>query len=145
MSIEEAMAISASGLDAQRLRLNVISSNLANVSSTRSPQGGPYRRQDVLFAAVPVQKNFAGMFQDHIGSSIKMVQVLGTIEDPRPLKTVYDPAHPDANLDGFVHLPNINVFEEMVNLIAATRSYEANITALTATKSMAAKALEIGR
>ena len=145
MSIEAAMAISASGLDAQRLRLNVISSNLANVNSTRSPQGGPYRRQDVLFAAVPVQQNFAGMLQNQMDSSMKMVQVLGTVEDPRPLKTVYDPSHPDANPDGFVNLPNINAFEEMVNLISATRSYEANITALSATKSMAAKALEIGR
>ena len=149
MNLENAMGISASGLDAQRLRMNVIASNLANANFSRTSEGGPYRRRDVIFAAaphaVPYQGGFGNLLRINSGPQVQSVQVVGLIEDQRPFKTVYDPQHPDANDQGYVSLPNVNILEEMVNLISATRSYEANVTALSATKSMIQKALEIGR
>jgi flagellar basal-body rod protein FlgC len=145
MNLANAMATSASGLDAQRLRMDVIASNLANVHSTRTPQGGPYRRRDVVFATAPYPGSFNDLLRISLGPQLQSVQVIGVVEDPRALKTVYDPQHPDADEQGYVTFPNVTVLEEMVNLISATRSYEANVTALAATKNMALKALEIGR
>jgi len=122
--------ISASGLSAQRRRLEVIARNLANAETTRTPEGGPYRRQMVVFTEA----------LDQAG-----VQVAEVVDDPTPGKQIYEPGHPDANPQGYVTMPNVSVMTEMVDMIGATRSYEANVTALNATKSMIRKALELGR
>lgn len=145
MDIEQAFAISASALDAQRARLNVISSNLANVESTKTAEGGPYRRKDVVFSAAPAGSSFEEALRSNLEGNQPGVSVTQVIQDDRPFKRLYEPEHPDADPDGFVLYPNINAMEEMVNMISALRSYEANVTALNATKSMAMKALEIGR
>lgn len=136
-------SVSASGMEAQRLRMSIISSNLANVETTRTANGGAYRRKDIVFTSQNSQ--FEGALQSAIDSHSPGVRVAGIIEDQRPLKHTYDPAHPDADTNGYVSYPNINVAEEMVNMITAARSYEANVNAFKATRDMAAKALEIGQ
>jgi flagellar basal-body rod protein FlgC len=143
MDIEKAFAISASGLNAQKRRLEVISSNLANAESTRTREGGPYRRKDVIFETTPVAAaleeptNFADIYQG--------VKIGKIVMDKTPLRKVFEPQHPDADNDGYVLYPNVNGVSEMVNMLSALRSYDANVTALDASKSMALKALEIGR
>ncbi len=147
MSFFKAMDISSSGLAAQRLRMNVLSSNLANAQSTRGGEnGGVYKRQDVVFSATPT----GGKFEDFLegganGSELQKVEVIDIHHDTNPPRKVFDPAHPDADATGFVEMPNIQVMSEMVNMIAATRAFEANATALNDAKQMAMKALEIGR
>jgi len=133
-SLFSAMKISASGLSAQRIRMNVIASNIANAQTTHTPEGGPYRRKEVIFGAV---LESAGK-----GEGVK---VLGIFPDPSPFKVIYDPSHPDADPQGYVKMPNVNVILEMIDMISATRSYEANVSALKAAQNMALKALEIGR
>lgn len=123
--------ISASGLTAQRTRLNVTAGNIANVETTRTPAGGPYRRLQPVFAAR--------------GRNPGGVEVVGIATDPRDPRRVYQPGHPDADAEGFVAYPNVKVVEEMVDLVSATRSYEANAAAFNAAKSMAQRALELGR
>ena len=123
----------------------MISSNLANIHTTRTPKGGPYRRKDVVFAAHPVRRSFKSVLSSQTAGQLSEVRVLGITTDPQPPLTKYDPQHPDADEKGYVTMPNINLVGEMVNMISATRSYEANVTAINATKSMAMKALEIGR
>ena len=145
MNFIDALQISASGLTSQRLRMNVVSSNLANSHTTRTPEGGPYRRKDVVFSTKPLETSFQKMMKSQINDKLSEVKVVGVIEDPRPPVIKYDPQHPDADVKGYVALPNINVVEEMVNMMSATRSYEANVTAVNATKKMALKALEIGK
>lgn len=138
------MNISASGMSAQRLRMDIIAQNIANVQTTRDENGKPYRRKAVVFAeknATPFQEVFmrtAGI----IGSGVKVTKI---VEDRSPLRKVYDPTHPDADEDGYVSYPNVNVVQEMTDLIDAARSYEANVTAFNATKNMALKGLEIGK
>jgi flagellar basal-body rod protein FlgC len=145
MNFLDSLTISSSGLTAQRLRMNVISSNLANINTTRTPEGGPYQRKDVVFSASPVRQSFQGMLRSQLSQRLNGVRVAGVINDPRPALLRYDPQHPDADEQGYVAMPNINLMEEMVNMISATRSYEANVAAINATKNMALKALEIGR
>lgn len=148
MAFLSAMNISASGMSAQRMRLDVAAENLANVSTTRTQNGEPYRRKVVVFEERPqsgfmrVLKKRAGIGSDAIGAG---VQVGALVEDERDFKLVYDPAHPDANEDGYVLMPNVDPLKETVDSMAATRSYEANITAFNALKTMAQKGLEIGR
>lgn len=144
MNISQAFAIPASGLDAQRERLNIISSNLANVDSTQTPEGGPYRRRDVVFSASPLEMSFENLLKQE-SNTLKQVKVSQIVYDQRPFKEVFEPSHPDANAEGYVLYPNVNAMEEMVNMISALRSYEANVTMLDSVKSMALKALEIGR
>lgn len=145
MSFLDALQTSATGLSAQRLRMNLISSNLANINTTRTREGGPYKRKDAVFAAVPQEQSFSQALSEHLGPERINVQVTEIREDNRPPVLKYDPEHPDADAKGYVALPNINVVEEMVNMISASRSYEANITALRSTKDMASDAMEIGR
>lgn len=138
--------ISGSGMAAQRTRMNTISSNIANINTTKTPEGGPYRRKDVVFEAMPDGKTFG----DVIGvndptKDYNRVQVTDVIYDKKGPIMKYEPGHSDANEDGFVAYPNINLMEEMTNMIQATRSYEANVQAVQATKDMALSALEIGR
>lgn len=137
--------ISASGLTAQRLRMDIISGNIANVNTTRTEDGEPYRRKMPIFREKG--KSFQGIFQSKISSnqSFQGVEVDEIAEDQSPLKTVYRPDHPDANENGYVEMPNINVTTEMVDMIEASRAYEANVTALNTSKKMSMKALEIGR
>lgn len=145
MNFLDALHISSSGLSAQRVRMNVISSNLANANTTRTIKGGPYKRKDVVFAAQQGSGPFQNMLKPQNDSTLSEVRVVGIITDPRPPQLKYDPQHPDANKQGYVAMPNVNIVEEMVNMISATRSYEASVAAINATKSMALKALEIGR
>ncbi len=141
MDFFTAFNVSASALSAQRVRMNTISSNLANVNSTQTPEGGPYRRKDVVFAAAP----YTETFQESLKDKVNEVNVEEIVEDQRPFRTVYDPYHPNADAKGYVHYPNVNVIEEMVNMLSASRSYEANVNVIKATKNMANKALEIGK
>jgi flagellar basal-body rod protein FlgC len=121
--------------------MDVISSNLANIHTTRTSEGGPYRRREVVFASQAVEP----AFNAELEKKLQEVEVVDIVVDPRPPKMVYDPRHPDANPQGYVGMPDINVMEEMVNMLSATRSYEANVAVINATKSMVTKALEIGR
>lgn len=144
MTFLDSLAISASGLSAQRLRMNLISSNMANVNTTRTETGQPYRRKDAVFKAV-LQDRFDELAQTGTDRAASGVDVAGIVEDTKPFLEKYDPGHPDADENGVVRLPNINIVEEMVNMISASRSFEANATAVRATKEMAGIALEIGR
>ena len=141
MSIFHSINISASGLTAQRLRLDVISNNIANVNTTRTAEGGPYRRQRVVF------RERTNSFNDILTKKFKGngVRVDRIEQDPAPFKLVYDPSHPDADVNGYVEMPNVNIVTEMVDMISASRSYEANITAINTSKSMILKTLEIGQ
>ena len=149
MDMTDSMAISVSGLDAQRRRLNVIASNLANAQSTRTASGGPYKRRDVVFRSTPVpsafQKAFRQVAVGQAAHALEGVSVSRVVEDQKLGQMIYDPHHPDADPKGFVRLPNVNVMEEMVNMIGASRAYEANVQAINATRAMWNKALEIGR
>ena len=138
--------ISSSGMAAQRMRLNTISSNMANVNTTRTPEGGPYRRKDVVFESMPEVKNFGEILSAHSPQSeMQRVQVTDVTSDRGKPLLKYEPDHPDANPEGYVAYPNINMMEETTNMIQATRAYEANVQALQASKDMALSALEIGR
>lgn len=149
MEMMESLAVSVSGMDAQRRRLNVIASNLANAQSTRTPSGGPYKRRDVVFQSAPVSGDFRRTFRQVASGpaahALEGVSVSKVVEDRKPGQLIYDPHHPDADPKGFVRLPNVNVMEEMVNMIGASRAYEANVQAVNATRTMWNKALEIGR
>ncbi|NLC06820.1 MAG: flagellar basal body rod protein FlgC [Syntrophomonadaceae bacterium] len=145
MGLFDAISISASGLTAERLRMDVISNNIANANTTRTEEGGPYRRQMVIFQAREGEaSSFYDLLQKKVqpGTGVRAVKI---VKDPSPFRQVYDPSHPDADQQGLVNLPNVNIVAEMVDLIAATRAYEANVTALNSTKTMANRALEIGR
>jgi flagellar basal-body rod protein FlgC len=145
MDFFNSIKASSSGLSAQRLRMNLISGNLANANTTRTREGGPYRRKEAIFAAQPVASSFKKILTERQNNQLSGVKVVRIYEDPNPPVMKYDPQHPDANDKGYVAMPNINIMEEMVNMISATRGYEANVTALKAAKDMAMKALEIGR
>lgn len=139
------MRVSASGLSANRLRMNTISSNIANVNTTKSPEGGPYRRKDVVFESMPDAKDFGEILMTTPEEKIQRVQVTDVLVDRKAPLLKYEPNHPDANEEGYVAYPNINLMSEMTNMIQATRAYEANVSAMNATKDMAMTALEIGR
>lgn len=143
MDIFTTFDISASALKANKIRLDTISSNLANVETTSTPEGGPYKKKSVYFETTPV--SFKEHLDQHLKDNTKGVKVKEIIEDNSPPRLVYDPSHPDAREDGYVAMPNINVIEEMVDMMNATRSYEANTTTIKSAKRMALKALEIGR
>jgi flagellar basal-body rod protein FlgC len=145
MDFFDAIDASSSGLSAQRLRMNLISGNLANVNTTRTREGGPYRRKEAIFAAQPLEESFKKVLADRQKKQLSIVKVSRVIEDSNPPVMKYDPQHPDADEKGYVAMPNINVMEEMVNMISATRGYEANVSALKAAKEMASRALEIGK
>ncbi|AOQ23426.1 Flagellar basal-body rod protein FlgC [Moorella thermoacetica] len=145
MELLPALAISASGLTAERLRLDIIANNLANINTTRTPRGGPYRREVPVFAER--LQEAMGQLPGRLSSRAPGagVEVAAIVEDNSPPRLVYDPSHPDADANGYVHLPNINIVNEMVDMITASRAYEANVTVLNAAKTMTLKALEIGR
>ncbi|MCG1012427.1 flagellar basal body rod protein FlgC [Tepidanaerobacter sp. GT38] len=147
MGMFDMMDISASGMTAQRLRLDVISNNIANANTTRTNEGGPYQRERVIF-----QENNKKQFREFLSNSRYFsnskpagVKVVSIEKDTSPFKILYDPTHPDADADGYVRLPNVNIVTEMVDMISALRSYEANATAINSAKSILSKALEIGK
>jgi flagellar basal-body rod protein FlgC len=129
-----ALEISASGLSAQRRRLDVISNNIANANTTRTPEGGPYQRQQVVFSA---RMEAAGA----LGEQPAGIETPEVVADAAPPRMVYEPGHPDADAQGYVAMPNVNIVQEMTDMISATRAYEANVTAMNAAKSMAMKDL----
>ncbi|MDF2800141.1 MAG: hypothetical protein K0S61_44 [Anaerocolumna sp.] len=146
MSVINAMNVSASGMTAQRLRMDVISQNIANVNTTRDENGEAYKRKILVFeekgqsAFSKILGSKTGTFQ---GNGVKVTSV---VEDTdTPMNLVYDPSHPDANEEGYVEYPNVNTVTEMTNMIDASRAYEANVTAFNATKSLALKGLEVGK
>ena len=147
MSFLSAFNTSVSGMVAQRQRVNTISENIANAETTRTPQGGPYRRREVVLASVANDRTFEEelLSQDRSASTSTEVKVVGIVQDERPPILRFEPGHPDANEEGYVEMPNVNIMEEMVNMVTASRSYEANVTAFEALKQMAMKAMEIGR
>ncbi|NSW89890.1 MAG: flagellar basal body rod protein FlgC [Firmicutes bacterium] len=149
MSCFEALDAAASGLSAQRLRMDVIAQNIANINTTRTERGIPYRRKVVVFEERQNNKPFSQFLTEsskkkYLGIA-NGVRVARIIEDPSPFKRVYDPGHPDANEEGYVEMPNIDIVTEMINMISASRAYEANVASINTTKSMALKALEIGK
>ncbi|MCC6347541.1 MAG: flagellar basal body rod protein FlgC [Nitrospirales bacterium] len=127
------LRVSATALEAQKLRMNVIASNIANINSTKTPEGGPYRRRDVVFESYLFDAASVG------------VDIPKIVEDQRPFKSAYNPTHPDADKEGYVSYPNINTTEEMVNLMTAARAYEANLTLVNSFKEMYMKTLELAR
>lgn len=143
ISAFNSMRISASGLSAERLRLDTIASNIANVTTTRGENGQPYRRKVAVFQANLDRElnKTTGKYDEKLLG----VKAVGVEEDKSPLRRVYDPTHQDADAEGYVNMPNVNVLNEMADMIAATRSYEANVSAMTAEKGMFMKALEIGK
>lgn len=145
MNFLDALSTSASGLSAQRLRMNLISSNLANINTTKTEEGGPYQRKDAVFAAESKTDDFGSHLSRSLSPGLTEVRVASVFNDNRPPIMKYDPEHPDADEEGYVGMPNINIVEEMVNMISASRSYEANVTAIGSTKEMVNQALEIGR
>jgi flagellar basal-body rod protein FlgC len=132
---------SASGLYAQRKRMDIIASNLANIETTRTEKGGPYRRKMVVMSTKPPTQSFG----DILNSSVEGVQIEDVVEDQSPFKKVYNPGHPDANDEGYLLKPNIDLVVETTNMMMAKRAFEANIAVVKATRKMAIKALEIGR
>jgi flagellar basal-body rod protein FlgC len=152
MSFFSALRTSASGLTAQRLRMDLISNNIANAETTRTDAGGAYRRQVALFS--PKSEDNVSYF-DRLrgragpgqadGPRLEGVQTVQIVDDHAPMRMVHDPSHPDANADGYVEYPNVNIVAEQTDMLSATRSYEANVTVFNAAKAMAQRALEIGR
>lgn len=149
MAFLSSFDICASGLSAQRLRMDIASENISNIDTTRTEEGGAYRRKDVVFESYG-----SNTFRDALrnaanGKGIKSsgvgVRVAEIVEDDREMKMVYNPGHPDADENGFVEMPNVDLLKETVDAMSATRSYDANVTALNAIKAMAQKALEIGK
>ncbi len=143
MDFFSAMEVVTSSLTAQRVRMNTTASNLANANTTRTENGGPYRRRDVVFKSTNLDDN--NSFQSRLEREVLGVEISEVREDQKPPKLVYDPGHPDANGDGYVAKPNVSGIEEMVNMTLAARSYEAGVTAMKSLTEMAQKALAIGR
>ena len=139
MGLFDGLEISASGLTAERLRMDVTAENLANAQTTRGADGQPYRRKEVIL------QERGGGFGGQLEAAMGGVEVAGIAQDQTPLKRVYDPGHPDAADDGYVSMPNVDPVTEMVDLISASRAYEANVTAMQTAKAMFAKTLELLR
>lgn len=149
MTLFNSMQVSATGLNAQRVAIRVIAENMANVNTTRTEEGGPYLRKKAVLAPTPVPSSasspFSLLLTRRMGDEAVGVNVAEIMEDVTGIKNIHDPSHPDADESGMVSLPNVNLMEEMVALLAASRVYEANITAFNAAKTMALRALEIGK
>jgi flagellar basal-body rod protein FlgC len=141
MSFFNSLKVSGSGLQAERLRVDLASANLANANSTRSADGGPYRRRDPVLRSVGLENHFGSRLE----RALRQVYVARVRVDPSPPRLVFDPSHPDANEDGMVALPNVRMVEEMTNLMNAQRSFEANLKAIGIGREMAQRALRIGR
>ena len=149
MAFLSSFDICASGMSAQRVRMDIAAENIAHIKTTRTEAGGPYRRKDVLFESFGAGSFREAMRSAAMGNGFASrhagVRVSGIIEDDREMKRVYNPGHPDADAEGYVNMPNVDLLKETVDSMSATRSYEASVTALNAMKLMAQKALDIGK
>lgn len=145
MDLVSSMRISATGLSAHRVRMNIISMNMANVNTTRTEQGGPYTRKITIHEAVPFKDELKRARLTQVTEAERGVNVNQITDSNDPYRIVYDPGHPDADENGYVKYPNVNTVTEMVNMVTAVRAYQANVTAINTAKEMAIKALEIGR
>ncbi len=147
MSLMGSLNTSATALTAQTLRMDVISENIANVNTTRTADGGAYKRKAVVFQEIGEARPFSTIFKEAYGASANGtgVQVNAITKDAKAGALVYDPTHPDADADGYVEQSNVNIVQEMTDMISASRSYEANVTAMNATKAMITKTLELGK
>ncbi len=147
MSLLGSLNTSATALTAQTLRMDVISENIANVNTTRTADGGAYKRKTVVFQEIAEDRPFSTIFKEAYGSEAngKGVHVNRISKDAKEGALVYDPTHPDANANGYVEQSNVNIVQEMTDMISASRSYEANVTAMNATKAMITKTLELGK
>ncbi len=151
MGLFDALDISGSGLSAERMMMDVTSENLANAQTTRTAQGGPYQRKEVVFQQAQSGSSFGSVLQGALAGTPAAtsvspgggVEVAGIVNDPNPPRMVYDPGHPDANAQGYVAMPNVDPVSEMVDLISASRGYEANVTAMQTTKTMFEKTLSL--
>ena len=145
MSLFNAIAVSASGLEAQRTRAELITENLANADTTRTPEGGPYRRKDAIFSALPIAQSFSSVLAEASGATLDGVSVTEiAIDDAEPERR-YLPGHPDADPQGYVAFPHINPAEEMVDLMSASRGYQANVAAISSVKDMIARSIDLFR
>ncbi len=140
MDFMRSIKISAAGLNAQRRRMDVIASNLSNIETTKTPEGGPYRRKMVVLGSKPVED-----FDTLYNLQLDEVQLEGIVEDNSPFKQSYNPSHPDADAKGYLYKPNVDLMVEMTSMMMARRAFEANLASIKATRQMALKALEIGR
>jgi flagellar basal-body rod protein FlgC len=145
MSLFSALSVSASGMAAQRTRAELLVENLANAETTRTPQGGPYRRKDVVFASEPALSPFVSVLESRLRQPPGGVQVAGVIEDSRPPERRYVPGHPDADAEGYVAFPRVNPVEDMVDLLNASRGYQANVSAMSAVKDMIQRSIDLFR
>lgn len=143
MSLFSAISVSASGMSAQRQRAELLVENLANAETTRTNEGGPYRRKDAVFASAPVDSPFQSTYASMLGGASQGVQVSEIAVDTRPPERRYLPGHPDADKDGYVGMPRINPAEDMVDLMGASRNYQANVTAMTAVKDMIHRSIDL--
>ena len=143
MSLLSVLSVSASGMSAQRTRAELLVENLANAETTRTPEGGPYRRKDAVFTSAPQSSAFAAVFQTEMGTGVDGVEVADVVEDTREPDKRYMPGHPDADKDGYVAFPRINPAEDMVDLLGAQRGYEGNVAAMTAIKDMILRSIDL--
>ena len=143
MSLFSAMAVSASGMAAERTRAELLVENLANAETTRTPEGGPYRRKDAVFTSAPQTSAFSAVFQNEMGPGVNGVEVADVVEDTRDPEKRYLPGHPDADQDGYVAFPRVNPAEDMADLMSASRGYEGNIAAMSAIKDMILHSIDL--
>jgi len=145
MSLLSALSVSASGLSAQRARAELLVENLANAETTRTPEGGPYRRKDAVFATREQTSPFGAVFQQELSGFSTGVEVAEVFEDTRPPERRYLPGHPDADAEGYVAFPRMSPAEDMVDLLGATRGYQANVAAMSAVKDMIQRSIDLLR
>ena len=145
MSLFGALSVSASGMSAQRTRAELLTQNLANSETTRTPEGGPYRRRDTIFQAQDQTSPFSSVFQNEMGSGMTGVQVSDIVQDTSPPERRYIPGHPDADASGYVLFPHINPAEDMVDLLSSARGYEANVAAMSSVKEMISRSIDLLR
>jgi flagellar basal-body rod protein FlgC len=143
MSLFSVLSVSASGLAAQRTRAELVVQNLANSETTRTPEGGPYRRQDAVFQSAPQTSAFSSVFQTELTDGVTGVEVAGIIQDSSEGEKRYQPGHPDADPEGYVAYPNVNPAEDMVDLLSAQRGFEGNVAAMTAIKDMIQRSIDL--
>jgi len=143
MSLLSALSVSASGLTAQRIRAELLVENMANAETTRTPEGGPYRRKDAIFSSAPQSSPFSAEFQREMGSFSNGVEVADIYEDQRDPEKRFLPGHPDADPDGYVAFPRMNPAEDMADLISTSRGYHANVSAMSAVKDMIQKSIDL--
>lgn len=145
MSLFTSLAVSGSGMSAQRARAEVLVENLANADTTRTPEGGPYRRKDVVFSSSPVDSPFASMYRNAVDGAASGVTVAGMVTDTREPEKRYMPGHPDADKDGYVAMPRVNPAEDMTDLMGASRAYQANVSATVAVRDMILRSIDLLR